>query len=161
MSAQLHPLQESSEREWLELFPGSRRSQVATWFHGGVRAGISHAPDLLTHVSMTAKRMLGFPWWDSGDREHFLGVLSALEPPYRECALRYAAHVVAYERLPLEERERIKDARTARFRQEWIEHQPPTDKQLAFLRSLGCSEIPASRAETSRWIDARKGGAGR
>lgn len=34
------------------------------------------------------------------------------------------------------------------------ENDPPTDKQLAFLRDLGVSEVPETKGEASRLIQA-------
>jgi len=52
---------------------------------------------------------------------------------------------------------RRKSLRSARYRAQWLATQPPTEKQLAYLRVLGHYGPVVSRAEASRLIDELKG----
>jgi len=54
-----------------------------------------------------------------------------------------------------------REERHQHFRQKAIHAKPPTDKQLALLRSKGVSPLPTDRAVASAMIDrlVRKGGA--
>jgi hypothetical protein len=73
-----------------------------------------------------------------------------------EC-LAFAAHVAALEALPADERALAAAARAA----EWaraggarkMSEAPASDKQLAYLRSLGCPTRPATKLEASALIE--------
>lgn len=71
-----------------------------------------------------------------------------------EGADRYAAGVIRRSRLPAAERRRLKEERVQEYRGHYRIELPPTEKQLAFLRRLGCSGQPSCRSEASTWIDA-------
>jgi hypothetical protein len=83
-------------------------------------------------------------------REKILSVIRTLEQPEaRECA-RWYTH---YERLSPEAKARLKEQRAEEGRRAWMSTQPPTDKQLAYLRSLGyAGEVP-DRLRASELID--------
>jgi hypothetical protein len=54
---------------------------------------------------------------------------------------------------------RRKSLRGARYREEWMATQPPTERQLAYLRRLGWTGPVVSKAEASQLIDERLKGA--
>jgi hypothetical protein len=80
-----------------------------------------------------------------------------------EEAEAFARACIAWAALPREERERRKAERAAQHRQAWLEAQPATPKQLAYLAALGHRGPVANRHEAGLLIDryttARKGGA--
>ncbi|CAM6107427.1 unnamed protein product [Calypogeia fissa] len=77
-----------------------------------------------------------------------------------EAALAYARHVLAWEKLPAEERAALQAERQEHFQQQNSERSqasaPVTPKQLSFLRSLGCTVEPTSRLHASRLIEQYK-----
>src|SRR5688572_21206493 len=64
-------------------------------------------------------------------------------------AAAFAQQVIERERLPAEEKMRIKKERVEHHRREYMKAQPPTEPQLSFLRSLGCKTTPANRFQAS------------
>jgi len=76
----------------------------------------------------------------------------------REEALALAAWAVEWESLPRAEREKAKAERAEEGRRAWMDTQPPTEKQIAYLRSLGFEGEVRSRLEASQRIDELKRG---
>lgn len=71
-----------------------------------------------------------------------------------EGVLRYAEAVIAEERLPVEERERLRRERSKPFAQAHMATKLPTDKQLAYLQRLGYrGPEPEDRLAASQLID--------
>jgi hypothetical protein len=69
-------------------------------------------------------------------------------------ALAYAQSVIEYERLPAEQRQKMKAERAVRFLKERMVGKAPTAPQLAYLRRLGYQGAPPrDRAEASALID--------
>lgn len=69
-------------------------------------------------------------------------------------AKKLAAFVIQRERLTPELKKKLKIERASSYRAKWMAEHPASPKQLALLRKLGHSEIPASLAEASALIDA-------
>jgi len=137
---------------WLEHFPQARRSAVVNLFHYSVRAGASHPDAVLLAVTHEVRRRLA---WCRDPAQHapFEQVRAALQSAHAE-ALAYAESVLAWESLPADERERRKAARAREYQREHMRRQPPTDKQLGYIRSLGYSgPHPADRLAASELID--------
>ena len=142
----------SDPRAWLEHFPASRRSGIATLFHYAVRAGHTTPAAVIHPVRHALQRR---QQWPSAPTEeaHLRAVLETLQTD-RAGALAYAESVIAWEHLPYAERERQKQERAQHFRQQYMAAQPVTDKQLRCLQSLGyVGETPANRADASALID--------
>lgn len=73
-------------------------------------------------------------------------------------ALLLAGEALAWESLPGHERTAIKDARADHYRREWMEAQPPSEKQLAFLKVLGYLGPVQSKQHAGELIDQLRGG---
>jgi len=84
-------------------------------------------------------------------------------PVYREVvntlydgeAWDFAQHMLDRESLSPEEKIRLKKESTANndFARNAMQHATPTSKQLAYLKSLGCTTIPKSKLEASDLIE--------
>lgn len=133
------------EGKFLDPIPANYRGAVGNKFCDVIRGGLSSPTSIVTAVKReyqahstngTAKAVLA-----SG----------ALDSPL---ALEFAAFLAHRESLPWEEKQKLKEQRDVKpFIREHMKGQPPTDKQLAYLRSLGCKETPQSKAEASELID--------
>ncbi|GBG92398.1 hypothetical protein CBR_g55305 [Chara braunii] len=75
-------------------------------------------------------------------------------------ALAFAEHVISFEKLPPEERALLQIERQEHFQQLNVERAmasaAPTSKQVAYLRSLGCTAEPATKLEASELIGRYK-----
>lgn len=91
------------------------------------------------------------------------------EPPvYRDVvnslhtgeAWDFAQHILDRESLPREEQIRLKNE--AKGNNEYAKlamaHSEPTEKQLLYLKGLGCERIPKTRLQASEWIEMWKSG---
>jgi hypothetical protein len=134
---------------WLDQFPADRRSTVANWFHFAVREGARTPAAVVIAVQETVRRRLTGES-DPARRAHLATVAHALQ---QDGALAYAAEVITYEQLPYAERQRVKAERGKPYMVEAMRGKPPTEKQLALLRSKGVSSMPEDRAEASQMID--------
>jgi len=73
--------------------------------------------------------------------------------------LDFCAYVIWRERLPVEQRQRLKQERTTEHARAWMDEQPVTASQLSYLKSLGYDGPVDSRAHASSLIDVMKRGA--
>jgi hypothetical protein len=108
-------------------------------------------------VQETVRRRLQWAGTDT-DTVHMQAVLEALQID-RPGALIYAGSVIDYERLPYDERQRVKAARAIPYLHEVMRGKPVTEKQAACLRAMGYTgPSPADRADASALIDTLKRG---
>jgi hypothetical protein len=150
----LTPLTEAPDRPWLEHFAPERRSGVANLFHQVHRAGAATPPLILHDVRQGVRRRLQSQYCSPDRAAHLALVLEALDCAH-DAALAYAEEVIAWNRLPQPERDTIKAERRREYQQTHMRAQPPTSKQISFLRALGdLGPDPANRAAASALIDA-------
>ncbi len=69
-------------------------------------------------------------------------------------ALEFAAFILERENLPHTERARLKAEFNAARAKNVMSAQSPSEKQLAYLKSLGCSVVPQTKLEASELIDS-------
>jgi len=155
------PSATDTPREWLEHFPGPRRSAVANWYYAAVRHGAVTPAAVVHQVLQTVQRRLQWVS-DPAATAHLQTVQEALQSD-RAGALAFAQAVLDWEALPYAERQQRKAERGRHFQQEYMARMPVTPQQQAFLRTLGYTEEPpTNRLEASTLIDtllsARKGG---
>ena len=146
-------------RALLERFPNARRSYVANTFLYAVRSGARTPAKVLADVehelSETAKRSRRWGFSETVERtETMYSILNE----YHDEALAFPQWAIDWEALPPAERERQKRAKGAPHRQAYLEQQPATDKQLAYIRSLGYQGAVTSKAHASTLIEQLKRG---
>jgi hypothetical protein len=96
-------------------------------------------------------------WSSNLDNRQFLqSVLDTLRATQQE-ALTYAQHVIDYEHLPYEARQRVKAERAVHYLHEAMCGKAVTLAQLTYLRALGYrGTTPPNRAEASTLLEALK-----
>jgi len=146
-------------RALLERFPSNRRSYISNTFLYAVRSGARTPGKVLTDVehelSETAKRSRRWGFTDTIERtESIYSILNE----FHDEALAFAAWAIRWEALPPAERERQKRAKGEVHRQAYMEQQPATDKQVAYIRSLGYQGPVTSKAHASSLIEQLKRG---
>ncbi len=147
-----HDLAPGSKR-FLDNFGEYERSGINTRFLAAIRNG-AMAPDaVITSVidtlqdemrNLLRRKQVEYC---AKNRE----VQKALRA-HPEDALALAEHGLWWESQSDEERKRIKEEKDARYRDAYMNAQPPTEKQVAFLRSKGYEEEVTSKLEASRLI---------
>jgi hypothetical protein len=145
-------LEKESPRSWLGQWPPERRSLLANIFCTAVRSGATTPEGVLAGVGNEVLRRAR--WAADPDRKaHFQAVLTALIEDLAG-ALSYAHEVLAWEALPYPEKQRLKAERAKIHIAAYMAGKPVTDRQRAFLESLGYQgQTPANRAAASELID--------
>jgi len=139
-------------RAFLHHFEPARRSGIANWFHQAVRDGGRTPAQVCSHVwQLVARRQQSAS--DAETATLLAQVLGVLRTRQQE-ALAYAEHVLHYEALPYEARQRVKAERSKTFIAAAMQGKPVTELQVALLRRLGwAGTVPQDRAAASRLID--------
>jgi hypothetical protein len=136
---------------FLGNFTTEQKSAAMNLVLGAVRAGCDNPHQVVGFVTAEAERRLKLGWG--------VEVAQALLWLDREALLAGARWALWWESLPYAERQRLKLERSTPAIERYMEGQPPTEKQLSYLQSLGYHGLaPATRLEASRLIEAVKGG---
>ena len=139
-------------RSFLEQFPPARRSTIANWFHYAYRSGAQTPEAVLQAVGLTIQRNL--QWTRDPGRQAVDTAVRERLTTDRDAALAYAADVITYERMPIEQRRQVKLERSYAFLKEGMRGKPITAAQASYLKALGHQgPVPADRAEASALID--------
>ena len=140
-------------RAWLEHLPALKRSprRELVSLCGTQRRPALRRP-CVAHVWQTVQRRA--EWSTTPESRGFLLHCHEVLRSDQAGALAYARHVIEYERLPYEQRQRVKAERAVDFaKQAMVGNVTPA--QLAYLAALGHpGPVPADRAEASQLIDA-------
>jgi len=144
-------LHHHARTSFLSRFPEDMRSAVVVFFAMRVRKGHRTPEGLYLVALQEASRRARLSTLER-DRIKY-GLLSSVMLEHPELALGFCRWVLEWEALPWQEKERIKEARAERYRREWMRQQPPTEKQLAYLRKLGWTGAVLSRQHASELIE--------
>jgi hypothetical protein len=130
---------------FLSHFPPERRGYAGNLLLFPVRRGCTDPHQVVGYALESAHHR---PWNEACLR------LLELQEEDPEALLAGARWALWWESLPLLERQRIKAERSETAIERWMAEQPPTEKQLRYLASLGYpGPTPANRLEASRLID--------
>ncbi|GIW28753.1 MAG: hypothetical protein KatS3mg070_2116 [Meiothermus sp.] len=130
---------------YLAYFPPEQRSTAANSLLEAVRAGCSEPHQAVSYALEKAARRT----WN--EAAHTLRLLAELD---FEALLAGARWALWWESLSPEEKRRFREGRAEEAIERWMEQNPPTDRQLAYLNRLGYrGPTPANRLEASRLID--------
>lgn len=135
----------------LDHFALSQRSGIANQFFSAYRSGAETPGAVLLSVKGDVLRRILTQEGDRLKTQQLL--LSLLESGE---ANAYAQQVVERECLSPAEKERLKSERQEHHRREYLKAQPATERQIGYLKSLGCLVGPANRWEASQMIEQHK-----
>lgn len=141
----------SQGSSFLEAFPVARRSLIANQFHCAVRGGATTVDAVIREVKRDAISRMTFAGGERWTTQREL--LRLLET---DTAGAFAKTVIAHEALPPEEKLQLQAQRSEAYRREYLKAKPPTQKQLEFLKTLGCFTTPSSRLHASELIERSK-----
>ena len=144
----------TDQRIFLDSFPPARRSYVANTFLHAVRAGARTPEQVLAAVEaeLRAVHIRAQRWGGVDTIDRTKDIYAALNE-HHDDALAFAAWAISWEALPPAERERQKQAKGEAHRRAWMEQQPATEKQVAYVRALGFTGEVTSKAHASQLID--------
>ncbi|BDG59922.1 hypothetical protein caldi_10120 [Caldinitratiruptor microaerophilus] len=149
--------------QFLSRFATERRSRVVNLFTVPARnLRLVSSDALLAHVRQDLdQRIREAMYWGGRDLDALVEIRDVIEA-HPEEARRFASWAISWASLPAGVREQVKVQRAERYRREWMAHQPPTERQLAYLYRLGyAGSPPSNRAEASELIDRLAKGATR
>ncbi|GAQ83934.1 ATP-dependent DNA helicase [Klebsormidium nitens] len=148
--------QSAGGMRFLQRFPVESRGVIATLLHKWAKAAAFQEPTrLLKKIGFVVDENLRSKKCKSKD------TMRALKSALEEAdAVAYAQHVIHFEQLPLEERALLQAERQEHFQQQCSDRAMATAsvtaKQMAYLRSLGCTANPTNRLEASKLIEHYK-----
>lgn len=159
-------MDEQARQLYLDTIPEHRRSFIANIFLHAIRGGWYPYPSQQCGPTTSVTQVQGRLHIDldrrirdqhiEADRRELLE--SVLDDLYEPLTERYIRYCIEYERLPVEEKSHLKTQRRMGAMREGMRERPPSEKQLDFLRALGCTETPLDMAHASELIDALKKG---
>ncbi|CAI5459501.1 unnamed protein product [Closterium sp. Yama58-4] len=140
-------------------FPTEHRASIAAIFHSWARRPAFQQPSrLLAKVrAVVDSRQSSGAARSAGGKE----ALRLLRPLLSSTqAASFAAHVIAWEQLPFEQRALHRVERQEMFQQQYSEkamnRSAATPKQLTYLKQLGCTVEPSSKLHASKLIEQYK-----
>ena len=139
------------EGKFLQDYPKAGQGTITNWFCHAVRDGATTPAEVLSRVEYTVKRKIPVSDSYSLSNDDLATLLEHLTDSEAE---DFAAFIIEREALPDDVRERLKAASGATYQQAYMAGQPPTEKQISYLKKLGCAEVPTSKAHASQLIDA-------
>ena len=143
---------EAWKNAFISLF-GSRTGPIASRFYNVYRDEHPETPeDLVRGVMKDAKRRYQSPWASEQRKAENLTLAHKLREA-RDEAVKFARYVIWRENLSPEEHARLKAIQAEEGRRAWMETQPPTEKQINYLRLLGYEGEVESRGHASQLID--------
>jgi hypothetical protein len=134
---------------FLDLVPESLRSQASNVVLARVRAGAA-TPTAAYYAAIEKLRDRLGGW---GAEDPNVRAILGLLLRHRAEAIAYCGWALGWEQLSPAEKDRLRSARGEEYRRAYQDAEPPTDKQRAYLRRLGCAVEPRSKAHASALID--------
>jgi len=129
---------------FLSYFPPEQRSAANNFLLEAVRAGCNEPNQVVGYALETARCRCHL------EAAQTLSLLSHLDPEALVAGARWA---LWWESLSPEEKRRFREERAEEAIARWMEQNPPTEKQMAYLNRLGYrGPAPANRLEASRLI---------
>jgi hypothetical protein len=138
--------------KFLENFETARRSLIANMFCFAVRGGEKTPVDVIEWVRSDAGIRFAAATYDR-NAEIGAAMETLLEIIETNEAIEYARFVIYRESLPQAEKSKLKQESGIDYAKTYMQTQPPSEKQLKYLKTLGCQTIPQNKAEASRLID--------
>ena len=144
-------MNEAEGKALLEYFPKLKRSLIMNQFLAAIReGGAAIASDVLDWVRWDTlnRRRSRYASQESIDLQCELA--SRLESAE---AYKLAEYCLWWESLSRDEKEKVREPNKQIYIKKHMATQPPTEKQLNYLASLGCEEVPKSKADASDLIE--------
>jgi len=114
------------------------------------RSGKTEVESLLNFVRLEALANTRKSWASVEAIEVYTKFSESLETPK---AREFAEHIIWRESLSDDEKRKLKNESKQDGLNSWMSAQSPSEKQLNYLKSLGCQTIPTSKLEASNLIE--------
>lgn len=139
--------------QYLVQFPKLAHGTIANYFCYAVRDGFTGVGGVLSNVEFQARRRIGRVEGCAVNDEVLETLIASLGS---EDAEDFALFILWREQLPPDERTRLKEVSGTTYRNGYMAQQPATEKQIKYLRALGCQAVPQSKLEASQLIEQHK-----
>lgn len=138
------------EGSFLQNFDANYTGAIGNIFCQAVRSGAEDVQEVLEYVRRDARHKLRSDYGSDSRNQNYQMLLHCLEDAE---AYEFAEHILWRENLPADESRRLKEESRREGLNNFMSHQEPTEKQLSYLHSLGCREMPKSKLEASNLIN--------
>jgi hypothetical protein len=146
-------MDESAKENFLAQWPQNKRATIMNQILASIRDGHASTPtQMIEWLRSDIIRRVSKPYADSDAKNAQFTLMRVIAEPSMTPMCEYC---LWWESLPYDEKQQIKRTRGTDYAKQAMAGQPPTEKQLKYLKALGCDDIPASKAQASEWIDAR------
>ena len=139
---------------FLAHFPTTHRSFITNAFLFAVRRGMRTPSTILASVEDELNKCITWGLDHNGRYAEALTVIAA----HRGGAFAFAEWALSWKALTPAEKERYRGDKSEQYRQAWMEQQPATEKQIAYVRALGYRGEVTSKAHASEVIERLKSG---
>ena len=149
---------QEERQQFLNLIGITRRSAVTNIVLHQARQGIEDPAAVVAGVVSTLEARIAAPWASDLSRGRDSLTLSIVEQHPIE-ATGFARWAISYAELSPEEVQQHKREAREQHVSAWLSNQPPTERQVAFLRGLGHTDDVTSKLQASQLIaQLRQGG---
>lgn len=146
-------MDEKVKEDFLAKWPQNKRATIMNQFLGAIRHGETTFDGMMEWLVADGVRRLRSPYADAATVEAQRLLISIQADPDTQAMCEYC---LWWESLSSDEKHRIRLERGGDYAKQVMATQPPSDKQLEYLKGLGCFDVPKSKAEASDWIERFK-----
>lgn len=139
------------EGEFLKRFAGTSHNMVTQLFLRAIRSGETKPFDVIAYVgNVCFNAYQNNEEWDSFPSSEIRILLESLD-----CSeiKEFACFLIEREALPASEKVKLKSRRNLQIVSNAMASEPPTEKQMKYLKSLRCETVPTTKLEASQLID--------
>ena len=150
----------TDRRAFLAFFPDHDKSHITNIFLHAIRAGATNVDTVYRDVEVDLReRLREAALRRDKDTHAKIDTYLYYFEHFPESACDFAAWALDWERMTPAEKAREKAKKAAPHIHSHMQGQPPTERQIAYLRSLGWQGEITSKAHASDLITALKAGA--
>lgn len=135
--------------DYLKQFPANYTGAIGNMFCQAVRQGAEEVSAVFASVRRQCTHRLGTDWINREQRDVYMQVSQSIGSYDSE---DFAKHILWRESLPDELKFKLKNEAKSAGLKNKMSAEPASEKQLAYLKSLGCQVVPKSKLEASELI---------
>jgi hypothetical protein len=143
-------MDEKIKEDFLAQWPQNKRATIMNQFLGAIRDGLTSLDDITEWLVEDASRRCKSPY---ADEATVTAQRKVIELASNGGIGDMVDYCLWWESLTSDEKHRIRQSKGTDYAKQMMAAQPPTEKQINYLRALGCAETPLSKAQASEWID--------
>lgn len=138
-----------SDSNYILRFEKNYMGAIGNIFCQAVRSGCDDIDSIMDYVAKDCRERIRSPYATESRIRNYNSVIDSLGD---DDAIEFAEHILWRENLPKEEHDRLKSESRTEGLNDFMATQNPTEKQLSYLKALGCSEVPTDKKRASDLI---------